>query len=337
MGVNLRDLVVRKPVAIDDLSGKVLVVDGHNMLYQFLSTIRNRDGMLFTNHSGEVTSHLIGLFSRVAKFMQKGLRLVFVFDGKVPELKHQELARRRELKEQAQKQYEQALESEDVVGMRKFAARTSRLTKDMVGSAKELIALLGLPYVQAPSEGEAQAAYMVKKGDGFAVVSQDFDSLLYGAPFCVQNLSLEGRRKLPGKFTYASIEPKLVVLDETLGALDISLEKLRWLAVLVGTDYNPRGVARIGPKKGLALVKKHESAESLFGEVELADNVSWRDVLDAFETMPVTDDYSLSCAPINRKALVDFLVGKQGFSEERVENTLDQIAPPKNQTSLGEW
>lgn len=337
MGVNLKDVVVRKTIALEDLSGKVLIVDGHNMLYQFLSTIRNREGLLFTNHKGEVTSHLIGLFSRVSNFMQKGLRLVFVFDGKVPQLKHMELARRREIKEKAKKKYEAALEAEDVEEMRKYAARTSRLTKEMIGSAKELIALLGLPYVQAPSEGEAQAAHMVKKGDGYAIVSQDFDSLLFGAPLCVQNLSIEGRRKVPGKYAYTTVEPKLAVLDETLEALDISLERLRWLAVLVGTDYNPKGVAGVGPKKGLALVRKHDSAESLFAEVELADDVEWRDVLGVFENMPVTDEYALACSPVDRKGVEDFLVGKYDFSVERVEKTLELIAPPKNQTSLGEW
>ena len=108
MGVNLKDLLIRRPVTLEELGGKTLVVDGYNMLYQFLTTIRSRDGSVLTNHKGEVTSHLIGLFSRVTALAQKNIRLAFVFDGMVPELKHQELAKRAEVKKDAQKKYEKA-------------------------------------------------------------------------------------------------------------------------------------------------------------------------------------------------------------------------------------
>ena len=337
MGVKFKDLVVFEKVSVGDLAGRTLVVDGFNMLYQFLTTIRSRDGSVFTNHTGETTSHLIGLFSRVSNLMQKGVRLAFVFDGEPPELKHRELSRRKELKKEAKKKYEAALESEDVEEMRKYAARTSRLTPPLVASAKALLKFLGIPYVQAPCEGEAQAAHMVSKGDGWAVASQDFDSLLYGCPRLVQNLSIEGRRKLPGRFAYMTIEPKLIFLKETLEELSISREKLIWLAMLVGTDYNPKGVARIGPKKGLALVKQHDSAESLFSSVELADDVDWRDVLEVIKFMPVTDDYSLEWSAVDRKGLYDFLVEDNDFRPERVERALDLIAAPKDQSTLGDF
>lgn len=337
MGVKFKELVVSENVSIDDLSGRTLIVDGHNMLYQFLTTIRSRDGNVLTNSRGETTSHLIGLFSRVSKLLQKGVRLAFVFDGKPPELKHRELARRKELKQEARARYEAALEVEDVESMRKFGARTARLTPDMVDSAKALLRHLGVPYVQAPSEGEAQAAHMVVRGDAWAVSSQDFDSLLYGCPRLVQNLSIEGRRKMPGRFSYATIEPRLVFLEETLEELGISRERLIWLAVLVGTDYNPKGVSGIGPKKGLKLVREHDTAESLFSSVELADDVDWKDVLDAFHSMPVTDDYSLEWSAVDRAALTRFLVEDYDFSAERVEKTLDVIAAPKNQSTLGEF
>jgi len=163
MGVNFKDITVRHPISLDELSGKTLIVDGYNMLYQFLSTIRGRDGSLLTDSKGRVTSHLIGLFSRVTNLMQRGIKLAFVFDGEVPKLKLRELTKRRELKQEAEKKYKEALAAEDVAGMQKYAARTSRLTKEMVGQAKELLSGLGIPHVDAPSEGESQAAHMVKK------------------------------------------------------------------------------------------------------------------------------------------------------------------------------
>jgi len=335
MGVNLKDIMIRHPVTFEDLAGKTLIVDGYNMLYQFLSTIRSRDGSLFTDHHGHVTSHLIGLFSRVTNLMQKRIKLAFVFDGKVPELKHKELAKRAELKQEAAKKYEEALASEDVEAMKKYAARTSRLTRDMVAQAQELLTGLGIPWIQAPSEGEAQAAYMAKKGHGWAVSSQDYDSLLHGTPRLIQNLSIEGRRKVPGKLAYTTVEPTLIDLQENLKALGITHEQLMWLAVLTGTDYAPGGVKGIGPKKGLALVKKHKTAEEVFQP--LNPEFDWKEVLNVFKTIPVTDDYILEWKPVDRKKLYSFLVEQHDFGAERVEKTLDAIAPAKHQKGLGDF
>src|SRR3989344_7373175 len=107
MGVNLKELIIRKDIAIEDLSGKSFAVDGHNALYQFLSTIRQPDGSPLTDRKGRVTSHLNGLFNRVAYLMRSNIKLAFVFDGKISELKAQELKRRKELKIEAQQKFEQ--------------------------------------------------------------------------------------------------------------------------------------------------------------------------------------------------------------------------------------
>jgi len=321
---------------LKELVGRVIVVDAFNMLYQFLSNVRARDGSLLTDSEGNVTSHLIGLFSRCTNLMNKGIKLAFVFDGEVPELKHKELSRRAEIKKEAAKKYARALAVEDVDAMQKFAARTSRLTESMVVDAKKLLSLLGIPWVQAPCEGEAQAAYIVKRGDAWAVSSQDYDSLLFGASRLIQNLSIEGKRKVPGKFKYVNIEPLLINLDETLNVLGISSEKFFWLAVLVGTDYNPAGVKGIGPKKGLVLVKEHETAESLFSSVALADDVDWKDVLSTLKNMPVTDDYDLFWNSVDKKGLFGFLVKERDFSEDRVNKFLNSLSK-HSQKGLGDF
>ncbi len=335
MGVNLKDIMIRHPVTFDDLAGKILIVDGYNMLYQFLSNIRGRDGSLFTDHHGHVTSHLIGLFSRVTNLMQKKIKLAFVFDGQVPELKHKELTKRAELKKEAAQKYEQALASEDTDAMKKYAARTSRLTRDMVAQAQELLTALGIPWVQAPSEGEAQAAHMVKKGHGWAVASQDYDSLLHGTPRLLQNLSIEGRRKIPGKLAFTTVEPTIIDLKENLTALGITQEKLMWLAILTGTDYAPGGVKGIGPKKGLTLVKQHNTPEAVFEP--LKPEFDWKEVLTVFKKIPVTDDYKLDWKPVDRKRLYHFLVEEHDFGAERVDKVLDAIAPAKHQKGLGDF
>ena len=159
MGIAFRDIITAREIAIEDLKGKVLAVDSYNVLYQFLTTIRARDGTVLMDSKGNVTSHLVGLFNRTTKLMSEGLKLAFVFDGKPPKLKEKEKERRANLKLEAAKEYEKAKAEEDIEGMKKYAARTSKLDKNMVEEAKKLIEALGLPIIQAPSEGEAQAAY----------------------------------------------------------------------------------------------------------------------------------------------------------------------------------
>ncbi len=334
MGVNFKEIIIRHPITLEQLSGKILIVDGNNMLYQFLSNIRARDGSLLTDHNGHVTSHLIGLFSRATNLMQKNIKLAFCFDGKVPEMKHKELQKRAEVKIEAQKKYEEAMAAEDVEEMKKYAARTSRLTKDMIEQAKELLTGLGIPWVQAPSEGEAQAAHIVKQGHGWAVASQDYDSLIYGTPKLIQYLSVEGRRKIPGKLAFKTVEPILIELEENLKTLQLTREQLTYLAMLVGTDYAPGGVKGIGPKKGLTIVKQHSSADAIFTAHPLEH---WKEILEVFKTMPVTDDYKLEWKPADRKKVYSFLVEQHDFGAERVEKTLDLIAPAKHQKALGDF
>ncbi len=332
MGVNIREIIIREPITLESLAGKTLIVDGHNALYQFLATIRARDGSLFTDHSGSVTSHLIGLFSRVTNLMHKKIRLAFVFDGKMPELKRGEIEKRIGRKKKAQEEYENALAVKDTSGMKKYAARTSRLTKEMIDEAKELLLHLGIPFVQAPSEGEAQAVHIVKKAEGWAVASQDYDSLLYGTPRLVQNLSVEGRRKAAGKLAYTKIEPLLTDLEKNLRQLGITREKLVWLAMLVGTDYSPGGVKGIGPKKALGIVRKYDDAKNLFEKYPLKD---WEKIMELFEKMPVSDDYTLKWRTTDRKQLYEFLVRKHDFGAERVEKTMAQL--DTGQKGLGEF
>src|SRR3989338_2044404 len=216
MGVAFKDLIISEEIKLDDLKNKVIILDAYNILYQFLTTIRGMDGTPLKDSKGNTTSHLVGLFSRTVSLMQKGIKPVFVFDGKPPELKQKVHEQRNALKIEAEKKFLEAKEKMDVEEMKKYAARTSRLTQDMVEESKELISLLGIPSVQAPSEGEAQAAYMVKEGNGFAVGSQDFDSLIHGATRLVRNLSISGRRKKIKTAAYETVRPGLIDLSANL-------------------------------------------------------------------------------------------------------------------------
>lgn len=329
MGLQFKELVVKKEISISDLKGKVLAVDAMNMLYQFLTTIRSPDGSVLTDRKGRVTSHLIGLFSRTTALMEQGLKLAFIFDGRPPEIKQKTWEKRTAAKTEASLRLKEAAEDKDLESMRKFAARTAVLTKDMREDAKAVITALGLPIVQAPSEGEAQTAQMVKNGDAYASVSQDYDNLIFGCPVLVRNLSIEGRRKKAGALAYQKVNPELIFLQEVLDHLKLTIDQLIVLAILVGTDYNPGGVKGIGPKTGLKLLKEQGlDFETIFTKVEWDKHypdLKWQEVFDTIKKMPVTDNYKLEWKKIDEKKLLRLLVEEHNFSEERVRTKLEKL------------
>jgi len=343
MGVAIRDLIITKEISFDDLRNKILAVDTSNLLYQFLSSIRQPDGSLLSDSHGDVTSHLIGLSSRIPKLMEKGIKLVFVLDGKAPDLKKAERERRKEIKIEAQKKYEEAAKKKDVVEMKKYASRTTRLTLDMIGEAKSLLESLGLPVIQAPSEGEAQAAHMAKEGEIFACLTQDFDALMFGAPRIVRNLNLVGKRKKTSKLAYETVKPEMVELTENLNHLGIDNDQLIVLSMLVGTDYNIGGIKGIGPKNALKFVKRYKSDfDDLFKEVKWEDyfDFPWTDVFYLIKKIPVTDKYDLRWKGIDKEEVLKILVDKHDFSEERVNNTLKRLlkeTEKKQQKGLGDF
>lgn len=344
MGTKITELMESKEISIEDLKGKTVVVDAFNQLYMFLSSIRRPDGSLLKDSHGNVTSHLNGLFYRFTKLMQHDIRFIFVFDGKAPELKLKERARRAELKHEAEKKFEEAREKEDLEEMKKYAARTSKLTKEMIEDVKELIKALGMPIVQAPSEGEAQAALIVKNKHAYASLSQDADSLLFGCPLIVKNLTLSGRKKLPNKLSYNEITPELISLSDTLQALDITQDQLIVIAMLTGTDYNIGGIKGIGHKTALKLVKEYGSGEKdfdkLFKENKWNEyfDYDWKEVFNIIKHTETTDDYKLFFKDVDDEKVVEVLCKNHDFSEERTRKVLETLhKKPMAQKGLGEY
>lgn len=323
------------------LGGKVLAIDAYNSLYQFLATIRQRDGTPLIDAQGNITSHLNGLFYRTINYIENGLKPVFVFDGKPPELKAKELEKRQQVKIEAEKRYVEALERGDLEEARIYAQQTSRLSSQMVEDAKRLLEYMGVPYVQAPSEGEAQAAYMTRKGDAWASGSQDFDSLLFGSLRLVRNLAITGKRKLPRKEVYVEVKPEIIELDQLLSFHGITREQLIIVGILIGTDYNPGGVKGYGVKKALKLVKELGSLEKIFRAVPWEFDVPPEEIFNLFLKPQVTDNYTLTWRAPDKEKVKKLLVDEHQFSIDRVENALERLEKAFKthfkQSSLESW
>ncbi len=342
MGTKLKDIVSKREISFDDLKGKIIAVDSYNILYQFITTIRQQDGSPLTDSKGNITSHLSGLFHRTIRLLTAGIKPVFVFDGKPPELKRKERERREASKALAHKEYEIAKEREDIDGMKKYAGRTAKLTREMIDEAKELLSAMGVPFIDAPSEGEAQAAHMVRRGDCYASVSQDYDSLLFGTPRLIQNLTVSERRKLGGRLAYQEVKPEIILLDENLKSLSLSQDKLIVLGILIGTDYNYGGINGIGPKKALKILQERDDFDRIFEELGWSGHFDfpWKDVYSTIKDMPTTDDYSLKWKDADIDAIKRILCERHEFSSARVDSAMEKLIKEKErrtQKGLGDF
>jgi len=339
LGVLLTPVVKRKVIRLRDLSGRSLAVDANNVLYQFLALIRRPDGSLLTGPQGRVTSHLIGLLFRTTRLITDyGMRLVFVFDGKPPPLKGAELDRRREVRAKALAQWQEARRAGDYATAFSKAVASSRLSPLMVEDAKKLLGLMGLPSVQAPSDAEAQASYMASRGDAWAVNSQDYDSLLYGAPRLVRYVTITGKEYLPSKGRSRPLLPELIELESVLQDLQLSRSSLIDLAILIGTDFN-EGVRGIGPKRALGLVRKYGSIEAMPNEVLTRVPANFGEVRRIFSDPQVTGEYRLTYRRPDEEGLLEFLCQERGFLRERVRDVVKRIdaASLRDQSSLASW
>lgn len=324
----IRELVkpVIKEVDLTKLSGKIVALDAFNTLYQFITAIRQPDGTPLMDSKGRITSHLSGLFYRTKNLLENRIKVIFVFDGKSPEFKQKEISIREEIKKKMETKYKEAIELGIRSDARKYAEASARLTKDMIKDAIELIEAMGLPWIQAPSEGEAQAAYLVKKGYADFVGSQDYDSLLFGAPAVLRNIVISGRRKVRG--VEVDINPEIIRLDDVLSYLKISREQLIFLALIVGTDYNPDGIKGIGIKSAYEIVKKFNEPEKLFNYVgwkKYYPDIDWNVLYEFFIDPPVTDDFEIKFGDIDEKRIIDILVNEHDFNEERVKKAIDEL------------
>ncbi|MCD6367477.1 MAG: flap endonuclease-1 [Candidatus Aenigmarchaeota archaeon] len=341
MGVNISELVepVKKEVEIESLVGRKIAIDAMNVLYQFLSIIRQPDGTPLKDSKGNITSHLSGLFYRTTKLLQAGIKPCYVFDGKPPQFKEKTNLERMERREEARRKYKEALERGDVEEARKWAQQGVKVDEDIVKDAKDLLDAMGIPYIQAPSEGEAQAAFLCKEGKVWAASSQDYDSLLFGTPILLRNITITGKRKLPGKESYIEIKPEMIRLEDLLKHLGIERKKLILIGILVGTDYDPGGISGIGPKRALELVRT-KSVEKVIEEIkkDWKFDVKPEEILEFFENPPVEKNCELKWKEPDEEKVKKILCDEHDFSVERVENTLAKLRDSKGtQSRLDSW
>ena len=343
MGVQFGDLVEPRKINLDELKGRSVAFDGHNVIYQFLAIIRGQGGEQLKDAQGNVTSHLSGILCRNSNLMEAGVHVVYCFDGRPHEFKRQTLEARHEIRVQARQKYEKAVETGDHIAARRWGQQSVVASSDTINEAKRLLTLMGIPWIQAPSEGEAQAAHMAIKGSVWAASSQDFDALLLGAPRLVRNLSISGRRKLPRKNVYIKVEPEMYEYQKFLAEIGLTREQLIDVGILIGTDYNPDGVKGIGPKTAIKLIKKHGSLEAVLTELPKAEFPHpINEIRELFLHPQVTDEYRLDWKKPDTAGILSYLCGEHNFSREKVLSAIEKMdkgfqSATKGAARLDKW
>lgn len=316
MGVDISGILVKHNTSIKDYNGQTLTVDSYNTLYQFLSNIRQPDGTPLMDHLGRVTSHLSGVFYRTTSMIQNGIRPVYVFDGKPPRLKNRTLEERKLVREKNRIELEKAVEAGDEPRIRSLSSRMNYVSREIVSDTKTLLSLMGLPYIEAPSEGEAQASWMCSQGLANGVISQDYDSLLFGARILLRNFAFTGKRKLPGRNIYVNVSPEYVDLGENLENLHITREQLVDIGLMVGTDFN-RGLERVGAKTALNLIGKHGNIFNVLKakgtEIENIDEIR-----EIFLNPDVVEVREIEFSKADGEGILNFLCDEHSFSRDRV-------------------
>ena len=334
MGLQIGEIISKKQIEFSDLRGKTIAVDAFNAIYQFLTTIRQPDGTPLKNSKGNVTSHLSGLFYRNMNLISEGVKLIYVFDGEAPDLKKKTQAKRREARKEAQAKYEQAKADEDIELMGKYAKSEVSLDAHKIQESKELLEAMGIAIVQAPGEGEAQASFLVQEKDVYCVSSQDYDCLMFKAPLLVQNLSMARKRKTISG--YREVFPQIIELKEVLKELEINQEQLICLGMLCGTDYNPKGIKGLGPKKSLKFIKEYGTKEKIFEALEKDEkyelDFDWKEIYDEIENPNIIKNVKIEFPSVNQQKIKEILMNQE-FSEKRIDTQLKKFDEIKKQAS----
>jgi flap endonuclease-1 len=339
MGLNLKPLVIREKTKLESFSNKVIAIDAYNAIYQFLASIRGPDGMQLTDLEGRITSHLSGLLYRNINFLSLGIKPVWVFDGKPPSLKTAEIERRRQIKKDATVKYEKAIAAGEMEEARKYAQQTTSMKDGMVKESKQLLTYFGIPYIDAPSEGEATAAYLTNTGQAYASASQDFDSILLGAKRLIRNFTNSGRRKIPNRNTYIEIEPEIIETAKTLESLQVTKEQLVDIGILIGTDFNPDGFERVGPKTALKMIKQYSRLEDIPQIQEQLEKIDYEQIRKIFLEPDVAKVDEIVFEQVNYDGITNYLVKERSFSEDRIQSSLNRLkkAIEKKSQNLDQW
>lgn len=264
MGIKLKDLIHSEPINASELAGAVIAIDAPNIITSLFSFSRKQmdHDKFFFDSTQRPISHLYGLLYRMNFYYSKRILPIFCFDGVDSELKRFHTTDKLHDFRFYEKWRKQALENGDWQKARNIGLNKNYLWPNIIKESKQLLGALGVPYLTSPASAESQCAQLVKDEIAKYSNSQDYDSLLFGCPKIVRNLSKSLKRKIRGRWIYEKVQPELIDLKKTLEGLRINQFQLVDMGLLIGTDYFS-GIKNIGPKTAWKAIRVHKNIETV--------------------------------------------------------------------------
>ena len=210
-------------VVPEDYSDRIISVDTSIYLYKYVYGFRE--------------SFIKG-FKSLVKTWKKNT-IIFVLDGKSPELKKGLIQARKTLRDSREDTDKNKI---------KITEETIQELKDYIDNLKDP----KVTYLQAPGEAEKYCAEMNKKGDCDFILTNDFDTFLFGGKNIIRNIK--------------SQEYHLYSIESILEHLKVTFEQFTEICVACGCDYNLKGLPGYGPKKALKFILENKTFGTLIDE-----------------------------------------------------------------------
>ncbi|XP_069796953.1 flap endonuclease 1 [Narcine bancroftii] len=324
-------LLISLEVDSSPVAGRKIAIDASMSIYQFLIAVR-QEGSMLQNEDGETTSHLMGMFYRTIRMIENGIKPVYVFDGKPPQLKSGELTKRSERRAEAERQLAEAQEAGNAENIERFNKRLVKVTKQHNEECKHLLQLMGVPYIEAPCEAEASCAALVKAGKVYAAATEDMDALTFGTSILLRHLTASEAKKLPIQEFH---------LSKALQEAGLTHEQFVDLCILLGSDYC-ESIRGIGPKRAIDLIRQHRSIEEIIKNIDTSkypvpEDWMFREARQLFLQPEVVEAESveLRWSEPDEEQLVAFMCGEKQFSEDRIRNGAKKLQKSRQGSTQG--
>jgi flap endonuclease-1 len=297
-------------ININDLEDKVVAIDTSLILYQFLIAIKSSEDL--KNKDGKITSHIHAILTKVLTYLKKRIYPIFVFDGKAPEIKTKTLQHRSQIKKKAEENLKNDILLTDEE-KKKMLKRSLKITEEQIKECKEILNIIGIPYIESPTEADPQCAYLVKEGIADSVISDDMDLLAFGTSKLIR-----------GKSNKLEIYDLNIILKE----LKLTYDEFVELCILFGCDYC-NTIKKIGVKRAYELILKHKNIESIIKlkKYDIPEDYNYKTIIDYFKNPPILKikKNDIKWLPPNLDLLKDKLLNDYDYNPTNVTNIINTL------------
>lgn len=304
-----------KKIKIHQLMGKTIAIDASLQIYQFLVSVRHIGNQLMDDE-GNTTSHLQGILTRTSNLITNGLKPIYVFDGKPPENKSGELQKRAERRQEAEAALQTAIEAGNEEDINRFSRRTVRMEQSQVDECIQLLKYMGIPFIVAPCEAEAECAALCRAGLADATATEDMDALAHATPCLIRHIAKPD--------DIISID-----FNKVLEGSGLTREEFVDFCILCGCDYCDT-LKGIGPKRAYDLIKEYHSIEKILENIDtnkypVPSDFDYKGARDLFFHHEVETNVKFQWGKPDKEKLIKFLVEEKGFSQGRVEAIVQKL------------